>query len=55
VEAGRRCCGWRATVCEDGETPRALQRCLRTVTAATVLTLPDGAAGGAAVILEPLP
>jgi alpha-glucosidase len=46
---------YRASVWQDGETARELRRSMRTVSAADVLTLPLAAAGGAAVILEPLP
>ena len=46
---------WRATVWQDGDTPRELRRSVRTVTRADVLTLRLAAAGGAAVMLEPAP
>ncbi len=46
---------WRATVWQDGDTPRELRRSVRIVTRADVLTLRLAAAGGAAVILEPAP
>jgi len=46
---------WRATVWEDGEVARELRRSVRTVRRGDVLTLRLAAAGGAAVILEPLP
>jgi len=45
---------FRATVWQDGETVRSLVRSERTVSRGDVLTLPLAAAGGAAVILEPL-
>ncbi len=46
---------WRATVWQDGEVPRALERSVRSVKRGDVLTLRLAAAGGAAVILEPAP
>lgn len=51
LPAGR----WRATVWQDGELAREVRRTERTVTRADTLSLPLAAAGGAAVILEPLP
>ncbi|MFG6432948.1 glycoside hydrolase family 97 protein [Roseateles sp. LYH14W] len=45
---------WRATIWQDGDTPRELRRRALTVSRSDVLTLPLAAAGGAAVILEPL-
>ena len=45
---------YRATVWEDGETVRELRRSLRTVSRGDVLTLRQAAAGGAAVVLEPV-
>jgi alpha-glucosidase len=45
---------YRATVWQDGETVRALVRSERTVSRGDVLTLRLAAAGGAAVVLEPL-
>ncbi|MGM9489293.1 glycoside hydrolase family 97 protein [Ideonella sp. YS5] len=44
---------YRATVWQDGDTPRTLVRSERTVTRSDVLVLKQAAAGGAAVILEP--
>jgi len=46
---------YRATVWQDGESPRALQRAERTVSRGDVLTLQLASAGGAAVILEAAP
>jgi len=46
---------YRATVWEDGEVTRELRRSVRTVKRGDVLTLRLAAAGGAAVVLEPLP
>jgi alpha-glucosidase len=46
---------WRATVWEDGEVARELRRSVRSVRRGDVLVLRLAAAGGAAVILEPLP
>jgi alpha-glucosidase len=45
---------YRATVWEDGATPNELQRTQREVKAGDVLPLRLAAAGGAAVILEPM-
>jgi len=45
---------WRATIWEDGDTPRALRRSERIVTRADALVLKLGVAGGSAVILEPM-
>jgi alpha-glucosidase len=45
---------YRATVWQDGSTPSEVRRSESIVTAADVLTLQLAAAGGAAVILEPL-
>jgi alpha-glucosidase len=45
----------RATVWEDGDVARELKRSVRTVQRGDVLTLRQAAAGGAAVVLEPLP
>jgi alpha-glucosidase len=46
---------YRATVWEDGEVARELKRSTRTVRRGDVLTLRQAVAGGAAVVLEPLP
>jgi alpha-glucosidase len=46
---------YRATVWQDGDTPRALVRSERTVTRSDVLALTLAPAGGAAAILEPAP
>lgn len=46
---------WKATVWQDGEGVRQVQRSERRVTRQDVLSLPLSAAGGAAVILEPAP
>jgi len=46
---------YRATVWQDGDTPRTLQHSERTVSRSDVLALKLAAAGGAAVILEPAP
>jgi alpha-glucosidase len=46
---------WRATVWQDGASPNEVKRSMRTVTRADVLALRLAAAGGAAVILEPVP
>ncbi|NRF71661.1 glycoside hydrolase family 97 protein [Aquincola sp. S2] len=46
---------YRATVWEDGEVARELRRSVRTVKRGDVLTLRLASAGGAAVVLEPLP
>jgi alpha-glucosidase len=45
---------YRATIWQDGDTPRTLARSERIVTPADTLVLQLAAAGGAAVILEPL-
>ncbi|HEY9027451.1 MAG TPA: glycoside hydrolase family 97 catalytic domain-containing protein, partial [Burkholderiaceae bacterium] len=45
---------YRATVWQDGDTPRALMRRERTVSRGDVLSLTLAAGGGAAVILEPV-
>jgi len=45
---------YRATVWQDGATPREVVRSERTVSRSDALTLPLTNAGGAAVILEPL-
>lgn len=45
---------WRATIWQDGEFVRELRRSERTVTNKDQLSLALAAAGGAAVILEPL-
>jgi len=50
LAAGR----WRATIWQDGEVTREVRRSERIVTRKDVLVLPLAAAGGAAVILEPL-
>jgi alpha-glucosidase len=44
----------RATVWEDGEAARELKRSVRIVQRGDVLTLRQAAAGGAAVVLEPV-
>jgi alpha-glucosidase len=44
----------RATVWEDGEVARELKRSVRVVQRGDVLTLRQAAAGGAAVVLEPV-
>jgi alpha-glucosidase len=46
---------YRATVWQDGDTPRAVLRSELTVSPGDVLDLKLAAAGGAAVILEPTP
>jgi alpha-glucosidase len=46
---------YRATVWQDGDAPRTLRRSERTVSRSDVLSLDLAAAGGAAVILEPVP
>lgn len=46
---------YRATLWEDGEVARELRRSVRTVRHGDVLTLRLAPAGGAAVVLEPLP
>jgi alpha-glucosidase len=46
---------WRATIWQDGEVVREVRRTERKVTRKDVLTLSLAAAGGAAVVLEPLP
>jgi len=46
---------YRASVWQDGDTPRAVLRSERIVSPADVLDLQLAAAGGAAVILEPTP
>jgi alpha-glucosidase len=51
LPAGR----YRATVWEDGATPNEVRRVQREVTSADTLALRMAPAGGAAVILEPLP
>lgn len=51
LPAGR----WRATIWQDGEVTRELRRSVRTVTGKDALTLSLAAAGGATVILEPMP
>ncbi|SFU90645.1 glycoside hydrolase family 97 protein [Pseudoduganella namucuonensis] len=51
LPAGR----YRATVWDDGGTPNEIRRVEREVTAKDALSLRLAAAGGAAVILEPLP
>ena len=51
LPAGR----YRATVWEDGATPNEVRRVERVVNAGGVLSLRLAAAGGAAVILEPMP
>ena len=45
---------WRATIWQDGEVVREVRRTERKVTRKDVLSLPLAAAGGAAVVLEPL-
>ncbi|MDR7267414.1 alpha-glucosidase [Pelomonas saccharophila] len=45
---------WKATVWQDGEGVRQVQRTQRTVTRKDTLSLSLAAAGGAAVVLEPL-
>jgi alpha-glucosidase len=50
LPAGR----WRATIWQDGEVTRELRRTERTVTNKDQLSLSLAAAGGAAVVLEPL-
>jgi len=45
---------YRATVWEDGEVVRELERSVRAVSRDDVLTLRQSAAGGAAAVLEPL-
>ncbi|XHS77411.1 glycoside hydrolase family 97 protein [Burkholderiaceae bacterium UC74_6] len=45
---------WRATIWQDGEVTREVRRTERTVTRNDTLALQLAAAGGAAVILEPL-
>ncbi|MGQ3052411.1 MAG: glycoside hydrolase family 97 protein [Roseateles sp.] len=45
---------WRATIWQDGEVVREVRRSERTVTGQDQLTLALAAAGGAAVVLEPL-
>jgi alpha-glucosidase len=44
---------WQATVWQDGEGVRQVQRTQRTVTSKDVLSLSLAASGGAAVVLEP--
>ena len=46
---------WRATIWQDGEVVREVRRIERKVTRKDVLSLPLAVAGGAAVVLEPLP
>ncbi|MFG6432886.1 glycoside hydrolase family 97 protein [Roseateles sp. LYH14W] len=46
---------WRATIWQDGEVVRELRRTQRKVTREDVLSLSLATAGGAAVVLEPLP
>lgn len=46
---------WRATIWQDGEVVREVLRTVRTVTNKDVLSLALAAAGGAAVVLDPLP
>ncbi|WP_457447812.1 glycoside hydrolase family 97 protein [Roseateles sp. P5_E4] len=46
---------WRATIWQDGEVVREVRRTERKVTRKDVLSLSLAAAGGAAVVLEPLP
>ncbi|WP_457421191.1 glycoside hydrolase family 97 protein [Roseateles sp. P5_E7] len=46
---------WRATIWQDGEVVREVRRTQRKVTRKDVLSLSLAAAGGAAVVLEPLP
>jgi alpha-glucosidase len=45
---------WTATIWQDGEGTRQVQRTQRTVTRKDVLSLSLAASGGAAVVLEPL-
>jgi alpha-glucosidase len=45
---------YRATVWTDGATPNEVRRSQRSVSSMDVLQLPLAAAGGAAVLLEPL-
>ncbi|CAM4089337.1 glycoside hydrolase family 97 protein [Roseateles saccharophilus] len=45
---------WKATIWQDGEGARQVQRTQRTVTSKDVLSLSLAAAGGAAVVLEPI-
>jgi len=45
---------WRATIWQDGEGARQLQRTQREVSAKDLLSLSLAAAGGAAVLLEPI-
>jgi alpha-glucosidase len=49
LAAGR----WRATIWQDGDTPREVRRSVLTVTTADALSLRLAPAGGAAVVLEP--
>jgi len=46
---------WRATIWQDGEVAREVRRTERKVTRKDVLSLTLAAAGGAVVVLEPLP
>jgi len=45
---------WKATIWQDGEGVREVHRTERSVTRKDVLSLALSAAGGAAVVLEPL-
>ncbi|HEY8876505.1 MAG TPA: glycoside hydrolase family 97 protein [Roseateles sp.] len=45
---------WKATIWQDGEGARQVQRTERTVTSKDALSLSLAAAGGAAVVLEPM-
>jgi alpha-glucosidase len=46
---------WRATIWQDGEVVREVRRTERKVTRKDILSLALAAAGGAVVVLEPLP
>jgi len=46
---------WRATIWQDGEVVREVRRTEHKVTRKDVLSLSLALAGGAAVVLEPLP